>query len=102
MLVPNSQSELLPRAAACLLDAYTTHLVEKPVFLGQLCELNLILSLEHTLPKINSSAGSKSPGELKDISGTVENTTAPAGIEGKALSSPKAKQVQDNWFRRQA
>lgn len=81
---------------------YITHLVEKPVLLGQLCELNPILSLEHNLPQTHSSVGSKPPGELKDISGIMENITAPAGIEGNALRSLKAKQVQDNWFRRQA
>lgn len=92
----------LPRAAVCLLDAHITYLVEKPVLLGQLCKLNLILSLEHNLPKTQSSAESKSPSELQDISGTVENTTAPAGRGERALSSPKAKPVQDNCFRRQA
>lgn len=56
-----------------------TRLVEKPVLLGQLCKLNPILSLEHNLPKICSSAVSKSPGEIQGISGTVENNTAPAG-----------------------
>lgn len=56
-------------------------LVEKPVPLGQLCKLNLILSLEHKLPKIHSSAASKSPGEIQGISGTVENNIAPAGTD---------------------
>jgi len=61
----NLRSSKLHRAAACLEDAYVlTRLVEKPVLLGQLRKLNPILSLEHNLPKVLSSAVSKSPGEI--------------------------------------
>lgn len=60
--------------------------------------------LKHKLPKIHSSAVSKSPGEIQGIFGVVMNNIAPAGmdcssIEGKALSSLKIKQFQGNWFK---
>lgn len=51
------------------------------MLLGQLCKLNPILSLEHNLPKICSSAVSKSPGEIQGTSGTVENNIVPAGTD---------------------
>lgn len=81
-LTHNPRSSKLHKAAASLEDAYVlTHLVEKPVLLGQLCKLDLILSLEHSLPKIRSSAVSKSPGEIQGISSTAENNIAPAGTD---------------------
>lgn len=81
-LTRNLRSPKLHRAAACLEDAYVlTCLVEKPMLLGQLCKLNPILSLEHNLPKMCSSAVSKSPGEIQGTSGTVENNIVPAGTD---------------------